>query len=81
MKILVLLLGCTTAIALGACSSNKTETPLQQASGLPPGTTSKGADGSKIKKQVDGDLKVKDAPGNAVKQQVDTSPVEARITK
>lgn len=68
-------------MALSACFSNKVETPPQQAADLPPGTTSKGADGSKIKNQADSDLKVKEAAGDRWKQQVDTSPVKARITK
>ena len=66
---------------LGACSSDKTETPLQQAADLPPGTTVKGADGSKIKKQADGDLKVKDAQGNLVKRDADDGAVKAKTTQ
>jgi len=74
---LFLLLSCAAAV-LGSCSSDKAETPLQQAADLPAGTTIKGADGSKIKKQADGDLKVKDAQGNVVKQDADDGTVKAK---
>lgn len=66
---LLLSAAAAAALLLGACSQTTdpsvgepadapaaTETPMQQAADLPPGTTIKADDGSKIKKQADGDI-------------------------
>ena len=75
-----LLAGACAALLLGACSQEQPaeKTPLEKAADLPPGTTIKGEDGSKIKKQADGDLKVKDAEGNKVKQDADDGTVKVK---
>ncbi len=88
MKLLPFLLaGATSLTLLAACSQNQpaettttptTETPMERAEDLAPGTTIKGADGSKIVKQADGDIKVKDADGNVVKRDADDGTVKMK---
>ncbi|SDY21650.1 hypothetical protein SAMN04488069_106248 [Hymenobacter psychrophilus] len=88
---MTILLSAAAALLLSACSQTTdpsvgepadapatTETPLEQAADLPPGTTIKGADGSKIVKQADGDIKVKDADGNKVKRDADDGTVKVK---
>lgn len=51
---------------------------MERAEDMPAGTTIKGADGSKIKKQDDGDIKIKDAEGNKVKKDADDGEVKVK---
>ncbi|NVO84032.1 hypothetical protein [Hymenobacter terrestris] len=90
MQRVSLLLSTATALLLlfGACSQTTeqpavvetpaTETPIERAADLPAGTTIKGDDGSKIKKQADGDIKIKDANGNKVKRDADDGTVKVK---
>ncbi|MBT2557022.1 hypothetical protein J7E24_04440 [Hymenobacter sp. ISL-91] len=86
-----LILSTATALTLlGACSqtdqqpatdintAETTETPVERAADLPAGTTIKADDGSKIKKQEDGDIKIKDANGNKVKRDADDGTVKVK---
>lgn len=75
MKILSLLLAGAT-LSLASCSQDKTA--MERAEDLPAGTTIKGEDGSKIKKQDDGDIKIKDAAGNKVKKDADDGEVKVK---
>ncbi|MFD2784287.1 hypothetical protein [Hymenobacter rubripertinctus] len=87
MNLRPLLLASATALSLlAACSQEQpattappaAETPMERAEDLAPGTTIKGADGSKIVKQADGDIKVKDANGNVVKRDADDGTVKMK---
>lgn len=80
MKKTILLLA-SFALILGACSQedkSAASTPMEQAADMAPGTTIKGEDGSKIKKQADGDIKIKDAAGNKVKQDAEDGTVKMK---
>ncbi|NVO30623.1 hypothetical protein [Hymenobacter lapidiphilus] len=92
MQRVSLLLSTATALTLllGACSqtteqpatdistAETTETPVERAADLPAGTTIKGDDGSKIKKQADGDIKIKDVNGNKIKRDADDGTVKVK---
>ncbi|UOR05079.1 hypothetical protein MUN82_19345 [Hymenobacter aerilatus] len=75
MKTLFLFLAGAT-LSLASCSQDKTA--MERAEDMPAGTTVKGADGSKIKKQEDGDIKIKDAAGNKVKKDADDGEVKVK---
>ncbi|MBW3128012.1 MULTISPECIES: hypothetical protein [Hymenobacter] len=75
MKMLFLLLAGAT-LSLASCSQD--QTAMERAEDMPAGTTIKGADGSKIKKQDDGDIKIKDAEGNKVKKDADDGEVKVK---
>ncbi|QNE40972.1 hypothetical protein F1C16_16060 [Hymenobacter sp. NBH84] len=70
----LLLAGAT--LSLASCSQD--QTAMERAEDMPAGTTIKGADGSKIKKQDDGDIKIKDAEGNKVKKDADDGEVKVK---
>ena len=70
----LLLTGAT--LSLASCSQD--QTAMERAEDMPAGTTVKGADGSKIKKQDDGDIKIKDAEGNKVKKDADDGEVKVK---
>ncbi|MBO3270099.1 PepSY domain-containing protein [Hymenobacter defluvii] len=75
MKMLFLLLAGAT-LSLASCSQD--QTAMERAEDMPAGTTIKGADGSKIKKQDDGDIKIKDAEGNKVKKDADDGELKVK---
>lgn len=73
----LLLLSVGAALTLASCSDNKSSA-VERAEDMAPGTTVKGADGSKIKKQEDGDIKIKDAQGNVVKKDADDGTTKVK---